>query len=148
MPTRLTRPGAIAYAFIVVTLGAQAIHLLRLDGVWGADQTWVAVTLLAISLVSGVLFAASALTRIPLVESVAPEAGDGHLLSRFGVWVVIGLTVVGVLVAAVGDLDTFGLWPNLPAVFTPFWVRRLETSYFDGVEETRRAAAAARAEDL
>ncbi|GAB2570473.1 hypothetical protein [Kribbella endophytica] len=142
MPNRLTRPGALAYAFIAVTLGAQAVHLLRLDGVWGTDQTWVAVTLLAISLVSGVLFAASALTRTPLVESAAPDAGDAHLLSRFGAWAVIGLTVVGVLVVTVGDLDAFGLWPNLPAVFTPFWVRRLETSYFEGVEETRRAAAA------
>lgn len=69
-----------------------------------------------------------------------PEAGDPHLLSRFGIWVVIGLTVVGVLVVAVSDLDAFGLWPNLPAVFTPFWVRRLEMSYFEGVEGTRRAA--------
>jgi hypothetical protein len=148
MPNRLTRPGALAYAFIAVTLGAQAIHLVRLDGVWGTGQTWVAATLLAIGLVSLLLFAASAVTRIPLVESLAPEPGDAHLLSRFGVWVVIGLTVVGVLVVTAGDLDAFGLWPNLPAVFTPFWVRRLETSYFEGVEETRRAAVAARAEGL
>ncbi|GAB3824027.1 hypothetical protein [Kribbella italica] len=147
MPNRLTRPGTLAYAFIAVTLGVQAIHVVRLDGVWGTGQTWVAVTLLAIGLASCALFTASALTRIPLVESAAPEPGDGRLLSQFGVWVVIGLTAVGVLVVAVSELDAFGLWPNLPAVFTPFWVRRLETSYFEGVEETRRAAAAARAED-
>src|SRR5690348_15910074 len=45
MPNRLTRPGMLAYAFIALTLAAQAVQLIRLHGVWGTDQTWVAATL-------------------------------------------------------------------------------------------------------
>jgi hypothetical protein len=141
MPNRLTRPGTLAYALIAVCLAAQVVQIVRLEGVWGTGQTWVAVVLAGIGLASFALFASSAVTRIPLIESSTPGPGDDHLLSR-GAWVVIGLTVLGVVVVAVSSLDSFGLWPNLPAAFTPFWVRRLETAYFEGVEETRRAAAA------
>lgn len=73
MPTRLTRLGALAHALIAVTLAAQVAHLVRLDDVWGTGQTWAAVTLLVIGLASCALFAASALTRIPLVGG--PRAG-------------------------------------------------------------------------
>ncbi|ADB30458.1 hypothetical protein Kfla_1356 [Kribbella flavida DSM 17836] len=146
MPNRLTRPGMLAYAVVAVLVTAQVIRLLRLDGVWGTGQTWAAATLTGIGLATAGLFATSAITRIPLIESDPPPSGDGRPLSRCGAWVVVGLTAVGVVVSAASSLDAFGLWPNLPAVFAPFWVRRLEAAYWEGVEETRRAAAAARPE--
>jgi membrane associated rhomboid family serine protease len=147
MPDRLTRAGTLAYAVVTLLIAAEVVQVVRLDDAWGGGRTWAAAVLVGISLAMSGLFAAATITRVPLIESGDPQPADDRLLSRYGAWVVIGLTVLGVVVAAAGSLDAFDVWPNLPAVFAPFWVRRLEAAYFEGVEETRRAAAAARVEE-
>ncbi|MGC4942501.1 hypothetical protein [Kribbella sp. DT2] len=142
MPTRLTRPGTLAYALITLLLAYQVVYMVRFDGIWGTGKTWAAACLLLVVLISAVLFGVATISRTPLF-------GDGdHLLTRFGALVLVGLTVLALAVVMFGGFEDFGLWPSSPAVFVPFGVNRLERAYFEGVDETRRAAAAARAEDL
>jgi hypothetical protein len=141
MTPRLTWPGTVAYALVTVTLVVQTVRMIRLDGVWGGDATWAAGCLLVIVLLSGAIFAAATVTRIPLF------ADDGPLLSRFGWYAILGLTVLALAVVMLSSLEAFGLWPTSPAMFVPYWIRRLEDSYREGVEEARRAAATARADD-
>ncbi|WP_432946279.1 hypothetical protein ACQPXM_07805 [Kribbella sp. CA-253562] len=139
MPDRLTRPGALAYAAVALLLAYEIVWLSRLDGFWAAGPFWPGVVV-GIVAVLVVLFAVAAVTRTPVI------GGGDRLLSRIGGPMVIGLTVVATLVVAIEGLDDFVMWPTAPAVFAPFGIRWLEQAYFEGVEETRRAAAAARAE--
>ncbi len=142
MPTRLTRPGTLAYALVTLLVGAKAVWMIGVDGVWGANHLWAAALLELVAVATCALFAAATVTRQPLY-------GDGdHLLTQYGWIVLASLTALALLVVAVSGLENFGVWPTSPAIFVPFGVHRLERAYFEGVEETRRAAAAARAEDL
>ncbi|GAA1529363.1 hypothetical protein [Kribbella lupini] len=139
MPNRLTRPGAFAYAVVTLLLAYEIVWMSRLDGFWTAGPIRAGVVV-AIVGVLVVLFAAATVTRTPVVGP-----GD-RLLSRIGGPTVIGLTLVALLVVAFGELDNFVMWPTAPALFAPFTVRRLEQAYFEGVDERRQEAAAARAE--
>jgi hypothetical protein len=140
MPDRLTRPGVLGYAAVTLLLAYQVFRLIRFDGVWGEDQTWAAAILLAVVLATAVLFGVAAISRTPLF------GGEHGLLSRFGWPAVLGLTVLALIVVMISGFDDFGLWPSSPAVFVPPGIWNLERACFEGVEETRRAAAAARAE--
>jgi hypothetical protein len=142
MPNPLTRPGTLAYGLVTLLVGAKAVWMIGVDGVWDGGHLWGAVVLEIVAVATCALFAAATVTRLPLY-------GDGdHPLPRYGWIVLMSLTALALLVVAVSGLENFGVWPTSPAVLVPFGVNRLERAYFEGVEETRRAAAAARAGEL
>ncbi|GAA1529371.1 hypothetical protein [Kribbella lupini] len=141
MPNRLTRAGTLVYALVTVFVGGKAVWMIGVDVVWDGNRLWAAVLLELVAVATCALFAAATVSRRPLY-------GDGdHLLTQYGWIVLLSLTALALLVVAVSGLENFGVWPISPAVLVPFGVNRLERAYFEGVEETRRAAAAARAEE-
>jgi hypothetical protein len=138
MTERLTWGGALAYGVVAASVGVESVRMIRHDAYWTDGRVWAAFCMVATVILTALLTAGAAISRFPLI------ADGGPWLSRNGWMVVIGLTVCSFLASrGVADQE-FAVYLTGPAVFLPFWVRRLEESYREGVEEARQAARAAR----
>ncbi|MDX6246849.1 MAG: hypothetical protein QOF10_209 [Kribbellaceae bacterium] len=138
MSERLTWGGALAYGVVAASVGVESVRMIRHDAYWTDGRVWAAFCLVATVILTALLTAVAAISRLPLI------ADDGPWLSRNGWMVVIGLTVCSFLaLRGVADQES-AVYLTGPAVFLPFWVRRLEESYREGVEEARQAARVAR----
>jgi hypothetical protein len=130
---RLTWGGVLVYAGIAVVLVVQTVRLILMDRLWGDGIAFAPVCLVAVVAATALLFLVAVVIRQPLIE------GDGPWFITMGWAVVIALTVVGLAITTMASLDQYaGLWVTGAAVFVPFWVRKLEESYLEGVEEGRR----------
>jgi cbb3-type cytochrome oxidase subunit 1 len=130
---RLTWGGVLVYAGIAVVLLVQTVRLILMDRLWADGIAFAPVCLVAVVAATALLFLVAVVTRQPLIE------GDGPWFITMGWAVVIVLTVLGLVISTMSSLDQdAGLWVTGPAVFVPFWVRKLEESYREGVEEGRR----------
>ena len=88
---------------------------------------------MAVVAATALLFLFALVVRQPLIE------GDGPWFITMGWAVVIALTVVSVVISMLSSpASDEAIWVTGPAVFVPFWVRKLEESYREGVEEARR----------
>ncbi len=130
---RLTVGGVFVYAGTSLLLVVQAVRLVLMDEPWAEGVSVAPVSLVVMTAAAALLFGAGAVTRWPLI------ADDGPWISTMGWAVLIALTAIAFAISALlppaaGDAS----WVALPAVFVPFWVRRLEESYREGVDEARR----------
>ncbi|QNE20836.1 hypothetical protein F1D05_26630 [Kribbella qitaiheensis] len=130
---RLTVGGVLVYAGIVVLLVVQTVRLIQMDQLWADGIAFTPVCLVAVVAATALMFLVGAVARQPLID------GDGPWFSTLGWAVVIGLTGVGMAITALASYgNEAGVWVTGPAVFVPFWVRKLEESYREGVEEGLR----------
>jgi len=130
---RLTWGGVLVYAGIAVLLGVQTVRLILMDRLWSAGVDFLSICLVAVVAATALLFVYAAVVRQPLIE------GDGPWVITMGWAVVIALTVISFVISILSaPASDEAIWVTGPAVFVPFWVRKLEESYRDGVEEARR----------
>jgi hypothetical protein len=130
---RLTVGGVLVYAGTALLLVVQAVRLVLLDELWTEGASVASVGLVVLTAAAALLFGAGAVSRQPLIE------GEGPWFASVGWAVVIALTAVGMAIALMTSVDEIaGLWVTGPAVFVPFWVRKLEESYREGVDEARQ----------
>ena len=130
---RLKWGGVLVYAGIAVGLAVQTVRLVLMDRLWADGIAFAPACLVAVVAATALLFGVAAVTRQPLID------GDGPWFSTIGWLVVAVLTIVGLAITTMASLDQYaGLWVTGAAVFVPHWVRKLEESYRDGVEEGRR----------
>jgi hypothetical protein len=130
---RLTVGGVFVYAGTSLLLFVQAVRLGLMKGLWADGVSVAPVSLVVVTAASALLFGAGAVVRRPLI------ADDGPLISTMGWAVLIALTAIAFAISALlPPAPGNASWVVLPAVFVPFWVRRLEESYREGVDEARR----------
>jgi hypothetical protein len=130
---RLTMGGVFVYAGTALLLVVQAVRLVLLEALWADGGSVASVSLVVLTVATALLFGAGAVTRQPLIE------GEGPWFASVGWAVVIALTAVGIGIALMTSIDeNTALWVTGPAVFVPFWVRKLEESYREGVDEASR----------
>jgi hypothetical protein len=130
---RLTWGGVLVYAGIAVLLVVQTVRLILMDRLWSAGVDFLSICLVAVVAATALLFVYAAVVRQPLIE------GDGPWVITMGWALVIALTVISFVISMLSaPASDEAIWVTGPAVFVPFWVRQLEESYRDGVEEARR----------
>jgi hypothetical protein len=131
---RLTWGGVLVYAGTALTLVVQAVRLVMMDGIWGDGIAFAPAGLVAVAAASALLFGVGAVIRRPLI------ADDGPWISTMGWAVLIALGAVCFVLSmlSTSPASEGAIWVTVPAVFVPFWVRKLEESYREGVEEGRR----------
>ena len=131
---RLTWGGVLVYAGPAVMLVVQTVRLAMMDGAWGDGIAFAPVGLVAVAAASALLFGVAAVIRRPLI------ADDGPWISTMGWAVLIALGAVCFVLSMLSSspAEDGAIWVTVPAVFVPFWVRKLEESYREGIEEARR----------
>ncbi|MEU0093629.1 hypothetical protein [Kribbella sp. NPDC006257] len=129
---KLTVGGVFVYAGTSVLLVVQTVRLVLLKELWAGGVSLAPVTLVVVTAVAALLYLIAVLIRQPLVE------GDGPWFITMGWAVLIALTALSFVIAMVSSpASDEALWVTGPAVFVPFWVRKLEESYREGVDEGR-----------
>ncbi|HEY0470290.1 MAG TPA: hypothetical protein VGD34_01475 [Kribbella sp.] len=129
MPNRLTWPGALVYAGVAVALAIEVVHMIRQDDYWAGEPIWASAWLVASAALTGLLFGASAIVRRPLVD------GDGPWFTRYGWRIVLALALLSFLASLAISEPSYRIFTNGPALIVPWWIRRLEESYREGIEE-------------
>jgi hypothetical protein len=130
---RLTWGGVLVYAGTALLLVVQTVRLVLMDRLWAGGIAFTSVCLVAVVAATALLFLFALVVRQPLIE------GDGPWFITMGWAVVIALTVVSFVISMLSSpASDEAIWVTGSAVFVPFWVRKLEESYRDGVEEARR----------
>jgi len=148
---RLTVGGIFVYSGTALMLFVQSVRLVLTERLWVEGVSVAPVCLVVVTAAAALLFGTGALFRQPLIEGAGdlareslaepsePGRGVGPWFNSMGWAAVIALTAVGMAIALMTSYDeVIGLWLTGPAVFVPFWVRKLEESYRDGVDEARR----------
>jgi len=91
-----------------------------------------AIALVVVTAAAALLYLIAVVVRQPLVE------GDGPWFITMGWVILILLTALSFVISMVwSPASDEAIWVTGPAVFVPFWVRRLEESYREGVDEAR-----------
>ena len=131
--------GAVVYALIAIGLGVSAVLIFRHVGVYAGLEGWSLTATAIVVALTGVVFAAGAVTRRGLVGD------DGPWICQYGWLVVIALTAAAFVISLLSDQEGFPVWPTGSAVFVPHWIRRMQESYHDGVADAEREIAAVKA---
>ncbi|WP_112246433.1 hypothetical protein [Kribbella monticola] len=130
---RLTVGGVLVYAGMALLLVIQTARLVTMDQLWTDGVSVASVGLVAVSAAAALLFLTAVVTRQPLIE------GDGPWFITMGWALLIALTALSFVISLSSSLASDeAVWVTIPAVFVPFWVRKLEESYREGVDEARR----------
>jgi hypothetical protein len=129
---RLTAGGVFVYAGTSLLLFVQAVRLVLSKELWAEGISIAPVALVVVTAVAALLYLIAVLMRQPLVE------GDGPWFITMGWAILIVLTALAFVISMLSSGPDEATWVVGPAVFVPFWVRRLEESYREGVDEARR----------
>ncbi|MFI7064640.1 hypothetical protein ACIBL3_26855 [Kribbella sp. NPDC050124] len=129
--------GALVYAFVAICLGLSSVAVLQHWGAYGGVHGWPIPATAVVDALSALLLAVGAVTRWGII------ADDGPWICRNGWLVLGGLTVAGIVVAALSGQD-MPIWPTGPAVFLPHFVRRLQEKYYEGIAEAELEITAGR----
>lgn len=132
--------GAAVYALVATGLAVSAVAVLLHWGTYAEVRGWPIPATAVVDALSALLLAVGAVTRRGLV------ADDGPWICRNGWLVLGGLSVAGIVVAALSDQE-MPIWPTGPAVFLPHFVRRMQEKYYDGVAEAELEIRAVRGEE-
>jgi hypothetical protein len=123
--------GAVVYGLVAISTGVEVVLMLRRDGLWRDVQGWELAALVAVVAASGLLLAVGAVTRRGLISD------DGPWICRNGWIVMVALTAVAFVLVMLGK-TAVPSWPTSPAVFLPHFIRKLQTSYYEGRAEATR----------
>ncbi|TDU88630.1 hypothetical protein EV138_2176 [Kribbella voronezhensis] len=130
---RLTVGGVLVYAGMALLLVVQTVRLVTMDRLWVDGVSVAPAGLVVVAAAAALLFLTAVVTRQPLVE------GDGPWFITMGWLLLIALTALSFVISLSSSLTSEeAVWVTGPAVFVPFWVRKLEESYREGVEEAQR----------